>query len=394
MRCAIVLVDGRAMAPFNLRWYEALKHSLIIAILWFAGPLWLFKSIGNLHSVAEIMQATNHLDVGWYQNIAVNGYTLDHTITDGQSTVFFPLFPALAAPLIHLLGIEPLLALNVIQKLFFVGMGPLVYLWAKEEGLPPRESLIVLLLHPALVFFLVPYTESLYIFCLFAVLLFWKKQSVLGLFVSSFALSLCRPTGLFLLPAIGLTFLFALNDARKHSVQSIGLNLSSLKHLLSDSSFRKTLEATIAVTTGSLLALGTVALIMHVSVDDWFAFYRYRSMWKEEPGFNQLLSFVQLDFGQRFPRVLFTWICLWGSYLLLKRKRTFEGLICLFSILLPAYQGKMGDIIRYSLGAAPAWLMVYDRLKANRSAQFALLAFSVAIGIVLMTNWLNRGWAG
>lgn len=22
MRCAIVLVDGRAMAPFNLRWYE------------------------------------------------------------------------------------------------------------------------------------------------------------------------------------------------------------------------------------------------------------------------------------------------------------------------------------------------------------------------------------
>ena len=85
---------------------------------------------------------------------------------------------------------------------------------------------------------------------------------------------------------------------------------------------------------------------MHVSVDDWFAFYRYRSLWKEEPGFRQLISFVQLDFGSRFPRVLFTWLTLWGSWLLIKKQRTFEGVLCLFSILLPAYQGKMGDIIR------------------------------------------------
>ena len=115
--------------------------------------LWLFKSIGELHSFEELLKATNHLDVGWYQFIATNGYSLNPEITDGQSTVFFPLFPALAAPLIHLAGVEPLMALNIVQKLFLLGLGPLIYKWAKGEGFHPKESLTVLLLHPALVFF-------------------------------------------------------------------------------------------------------------------------------------------------------------------------------------------------------------------------------------------------
>ena len=170
--------------------------------------------------------------------------------------------------------------------------------------------------------------------------------------------------------------------------------LQTYRALFVNTEFQKALRSCIAVGLGSLCALGCVALIMHVSVDDWFAFYRYRSLWKEEPGFRQLISFVQLDFGSRFPRVLFTWLTLWGSWLLIKKQRTFEGVLCLFSILLPAYQGKMGDIIRYSLGAAPAWIAAHDRLKNHRTAQFALLAFSVAIGVVLMTHWLNRGLAG
>ena len=373
---------------------KLLIQSLGIVVFFFMFALWLFKSIGELHSFEEILRATNHLDVGWYQFIATNGYSLNPEITDGQSTVFFPLFPALAAPLIHLAGVEPLMALNIVQKLFLLGLGPLIYKWAKGEGFHPKESLTVLLLHPALVFFMVPYTESLYVFCLFTLFLFWRQQNTAGLFFSALALSLCRPTGLFLLPTVALTLVISARQWLGPMRPSNLLMLQTYRALFVNTEFQKALRSCIAVGLGSLCALGCVALIMHVSVDDWFAFYRYRSLWKEEPGFRQLISFVQLDFGSRFPRVLFTWLTLWGSWLLIKKQRTFEGVLCLFSILLPAYQGKMGDIIRYSLGAAPAWIAAHDRLKNHRTAQFALLAFSVAIGVVLMTHWLNRGWAG
>jgi len=366
-----------------------------ITFLWFVVLLWTFKNIGNLHSFSSILQATNHLDVGWYQRIAVEGYKLHPHISDGQSTVFFPLFPMIASPLIHVLGLDPLLALNILQKLSLILMVVLVYRWALLEKFSPKESLLALLLHPALVFFLVPYTESLYLCCLFGLLLSWRIKNVGFILFSALLLGLCRPTGLFVIPAAGFTLLHRAYVSLHNSEQRGKMfSYPAAKALLADFEFRATLRFVLSASLGAVLAVGLVALVMHLSVGDWFAFYRYRYLWNETPGFQNFVSFLNLDLGSRFPRIIVTWLALWGSYLLLQAGRVFEGFLCIVSLLLPAYQGKMGDIIRYSLGAAPAWIMLYERSKHSRIIHMSLIAFSTSTAIALVASWLKREWVG
>ena|GEM_PF-706096 len=402
---------------------QTLWHPVFVVLGWLAATLWLFKSMGELRSLADILKASNHLDVGWYQKIALHGYTLEPEITDGQSTVFFPLFPLLAAPFVHLLALDPLLSLHIVQKLALVLMAFLAYRWSAAAGLAAKESLVSLLVHPAWVFLLIPYSESVYLCCLFGLLLAWQQKSALAFFVSAFLLGLCRPTGLFLIPAAGLTLGFcvvqeykkyrmeAVAAAQAHQDQSPNLrqnqnqtqNLNQNQNpslnavvakMFADSSLKTNFLLLGSGVAGAFAALGTVALIMHLSVGDWYAFYRYRSLWKEEPSVRYFLSALNLDFGSQTPRILATWAALWGSALLLRSGRIFEGMLCTVSILLPVYQGKMGDIIRYTLGAAPAWMMLSEQLKEKRSLQLAFVAACAAYGVVLCYRWLARDWVG
>lgn len=402
---------------------QTLWHPVFIVLGWLAATLWLFKSMGELHSLADILKASNHLDVGWYQKIALHGYTLEPHILDGQSTVFFPLFPLLAAPFVHLLAFDPLLSLHIVQKLALVLMAFLAYRWSAAAGLPAKESLVSLLVHPAWVFLLIPYSESVYLCCLFGLLLAWQQKCALAFFVSAFLLGLCRPTGLFLLPAAGLTLgvyvvqaykqyrIEAVSAGEIHEDQSRNLrqnqnqtqNLNQNRNpslsavvakMFADSALKTNFLLLGSGVAGAFAALGTVALIMHLSVGDWYAFYRYRSLWKEEPSVHYFLSALNLDFGSQTPRILTTWAALWGSALLLRSGRIFEGMLCTVSILLPVYQGKMGDIIRYTLGAAPAWMMLSEQLRQKRSLQLAFVGACAAYGVVLCYRWLARDWVG
>lgn len=373
---------------------KALWPPALIVLSWTAVVLWNFKYIGGLHSFSAILQSTRHLDVIWYEKIASHGYTLDPLISDGQSTVFFPLFPLIAAPFIHFLGLQPLLALNIVQKICLVGMTYLIYQWSQLQQFSAKESLLAVLLHPALVFLMVPYTESLYLCCLFALLLSWHKKNTPLFFFGALLLGLCRPTGLFLLPAAGITLLHCGYISLKKNNRPFTLRPQTLSALIADPDFKNCFIRLTVGIAGALLALVLVAVVMQISVGDWFAFYRYRSLWNEKPGLNNLIDFLNIDYGSRLPRFVVTWLVVWGSYLLARSGRFFEGMLCLFSILLPAYQGKMGDIIRYSLGAAPAWIMVYDRCKNSRLAQMVLVAFSISTAMLLLHAWLQRGWAG
>jgi hypothetical protein len=367
---------------------------LIILLCWCATILWLFKSAGGLHSAAELLNASEWLDVGWYKSISLRGYFIDPSVTDGQSTVFFPLFPLLAAPFIHFFSFEPLLALHLVQKLALVGMAYLSFRWAGQVGFAPKESLLAILLHPAFIFLFVPYTESLYLLCLFALLIAWNKRNSFVFFAAAYALGLCRPTGLFLIPAAGITLLVLASQALHSSAKLNSFSVSGLRSVCNDVEFKGLLKLLFVGVLGALAALLTIALVMHVSVGDWYAFYRYRSLWKEEPGLKNILSFLNLDFGQNTPRILVGWASLWGCWLLFKSKRVFEGALCLVAILLPAYQGKMGDIIRYTMGAAPAWMILIHRYKNSPVFLTSFTALSAALGFQYMAKWLERVWPG
>jgi hypothetical protein len=358
---------------------HSLWHPILVLIGWFAATFWLFKRAAGAHSFAEILAASAHLDVGWYRSIAAQGYFIDPQITDGQSTVFFPLFPGLAALLIHFFSLNSLLALHIVQKLALVPMVLLTYRWSSTAGFSPKESVLALLMHPAWIFLLVPYSETVYLCCLFALLISWQQRNKWLFFVCAFLLGLCRPTGLFLIPAacltVGYCFLQAFFSTQKPDWQA------PIKLLCYG-------------VLGSLAAFGVLALIMHVSVGDWFAFYRYRTLWNEEPSLRNVLAAMNLDYGSQAPRVLAVWVALFGSALLIRSGRVFEGMLCAVAILLPVYQGKMPDIIRFSLGAAPAWLMIAEKLKERRTLHLFFIAASCSYGVVLCYQWIARTWVG
>ncbi|MEY4066165.1 MAG: Mannosyltransferase [Pseudomonadota bacterium] len=367
---------------------------LIILLCWGATLLWFFKILGGLHSYADFLAATEWLDVGWYKAIAYRGYYIDPSMADGQSTVFFPLFPLLAAPFVHFFSLDSLLALHLVQKLALVGMGYCAFNWAKQVGFSPQESLLALLLHPALVFLFIPYTESLYLFCFFGLLLAWNKKNSLAFFGLSYLLGLCRPTGLFLIPAAAITLPVLALQVLRSSSQPVSPSISILRTLWYEPEFKKSTQMLVLGVAGAVAALLSIAIIMHLSVGDWYAFYRYRILWKEEPGFRNILSFLNLDFGQNTSRILVSWAAFWGCWLLFKSKRIFEGALCLLAILLPAYQGKMGDIIRYSMGAAPAWMILVERYKNSRLWLITFIAFSSALGFHFLVRWVARVWPG
>lgn len=367
---------------------------LILVLCWSAGVFWFFKSIGGVRSLSDFVAVSTKLDVVWYKSIAERGYFLDPSIPDGQSTVFFPLLSLLAAPFIHLLSVDSVVALHIVQKAALVAMAYCVFQWAKDVGFSPKESLLNLLLHPALVFLMVPYTESLYLLCLFGLLLAWNRKNIWGFMASAYLLGLCRPTGLFLIPASGITLAVLAFQALRQKSARILFSFNTVQTLFDDAEFKSTFRMLVLGVVASGAALLTIALVMHLSVGDWFAFYRYRGLWKEEPSVANLLKFLNLDFGMHTARILVSWAALWGCVLLLKSKRTFEGVFCLVSILLPAYQGKMGDIIRYTMGAAPAWIILSERYKASRAWTMTFIAFSSSIGVYMISKWLNNLWAG
>jgi len=357
---------------------HSLWHPILLLLGWLAATGWLFKTVAGAHSFAEILTASAHLDVGWYRSIAVQGYTIDPQITDGQSTVFFPLFPALAALLIHFLSLDSLIALHSVHKLALIPMVLLMYRWSSAAGFSPKESVLALLMHPAWIFLVVPYSETVYLCCLFALLISWQQRNRFLFFVSAFLLGLCRPTGLFLIPAAFATVGYYLLQAK----------------LTKDTTWQAPIKLLCYGVVGSLAAFGVLAVVMHVSVGDWFAFYRYRTLWKEDPGLGNVLAALNLDYGSQTPRILVTWVAVVGSAMLMRSGRVFEGMLCAAAILLPVHQGKMGDIIRFSLGAAPAWLMVAEKLKERRTLHLIFIGTSSAYGVMLCYQWISRGWVG
>lgn len=149
-------------------------------------------------------------DSYWYEMIASQGYPHQAPLPHQQSSFpFFPLYPALVS-LIQLLKIPfPLAA-------FLLGC-VLTWLWVhvvfryfracgKDDSFSFR-IVVLMQVFPWHYFFHVYYTELLFSLLLILVLLYIQIKKPLPLFLASFFLVLCRPTGIvFAASAIPLFF--------------------------------------------------------------------------------------------------------------------------------------------------------------------------------------------
>ena len=189
----IVLGDSEVRVSTSIG--VALFPSLAPVVVpgWRAGP----TDLGWQHAFA----AWERFDALWFLRIADGGYRLE----DG-SAAFFPLYPLTIRGVSFVLGGAPLAAATLVSNAAFLAALFVTYLLTTAElsERTARTTVVLLCVFPASHFFLMPYSESL--FLLLAGAAFWGARrgrwALAG--VSAMLAALTRSIGVILLPALAV----------------------------------------------------------------------------------------------------------------------------------------------------------------------------------------------
>ena len=378
--------------PLNL----ILLSSGIMHIILY-GYIWFMKQMGySFRTLKDIAQVNNFLDVEWYVGIADKGYWMDWSRRE-QSVVFFPLYSILLKGFTFLTGHSKVTSLDafLFQRLVFFIFSLVFPYWVLKtldkykigsaSNINPQFFLgfiLFFILQPTLVFFLFSYTEALFLILYLILILKMDEpqksyQNLMILFLLSFLLALTRPTGLFLAPA-ALLYGFLIRHQDNFQTQC--------KNLL-------------AIILGPVLAISFFAFILYVYVDEPFSMFTLRSVgWEESTSISNFINFF-LPYPYPYKsynliRHIITFLTLWGTYLVWKKKDYFAFCCSLFFIILPMVQGKMNDIVRYSIVCVPAWFMIYTVIRKKPILlMMVTMLFSMG-GFLNFLHWFQQRWVG
>jgi hypothetical protein len=158
-----------------------------------------------IYGPSQVSLATGcHWDCAWYQSIIRNGYVSEIPPTaqdiNRSNVAFFPLFPLIGGWFSRIFSIPSEAALPLVSIVFAFGI------FGMLPFLTDRKRVALIFAYPAVFYFFVGYSESVYCFFLFAglLLLFRRRYvpvalGILGMLVVGFALGLTRLTG-FVIP--------------------------------------------------------------------------------------------------------------------------------------------------------------------------------------------------
>ncbi|MGZ8605490.1 MAG: mannosyltransferase family protein [Actinomycetota bacterium] len=158
-----------------------------------------------------LFTAWERFDALWFLRIADTGYR-----TDDGSAAFFPLYPLVVRAISFLLGGRPFGASVIVSNAAFVAALAVTYLLtAMELGeRRARTTIVLLAFFPTSFFFLMPYSEAL--FLLLAVTALWSARrgrwALAG--VAGALAGLTRSIGIVLAPAIAVEALHRREEGR------------------------------------------------------------------------------------------------------------------------------------------------------------------------------------
>ncbi|HYZ14019.1 MAG TPA: mannosyltransferase family protein [Actinomycetota bacterium] len=159
----------------------------------------------------NLFTAWERFDALWFLRIADEGYRLG----DG-SAAFFPLFPLVVRAVSFVAGGHPFGAALVVSNLAFLAALVVTYLLTDLEydERRARATVVLLAFFPTSFFFLMPYSESL--FLLLAVAAFWfaRRGSWVGAGIAGALAALTRSVGIALAPAIAIEALHQRAEGR------------------------------------------------------------------------------------------------------------------------------------------------------------------------------------
>jgi len=197
----------------------SLKHYILYISLYgcvLLGVMYAFVSFFSPASLSIVQW-----DASWYIDIAHSGYFF---LADKHSSVaFFPLLPWLIRLLPHNIVYltSALVALNVIS-----------FRCLSLTGEKNSKDLLLFLSSPLILYFFVPYTESLFLFGAVLILLALEKRHISLLIAGTFIAILSRYAAIILVPALLLTGLYEIWNAKEKTKSSLLLYGSGILSLI------------------------------------------------------------------------------------------------------------------------------------------------------------------
>jgi hypothetical protein len=217
-------------------------------------------------------------DAGWYGDIALDGYTWDHTFQRQRNIAFFPAMPMLMRPLGTAFGMRDPTAPRERQMLRALWAGVVIslasFLWALTYFVRLGRDLIgaeraasaalLLAAYPFALFFSAPYTESLFLLASLGALHHFRRGEWLASSCWGLLLGLTRPNGCFV--SVPLAIL-----AAEHLYRS--------RTTLGSSAMVK--AATARLVTAAMPGIGMLAFTAYLYslTGVWFAWARSHEAW-------------------------------------------------------------------------------------------------------------------
>jgi hypothetical protein len=173
-------------------------------------------------------------DAGWYVDVALDGYTWDHTFQRQRNIAFFPAMPMLMRPLAVAFGLHDRPESRHRRMLRALWAGVVIalaaFLWAlvyvvrlgRELVGADRAADAALLLasYPFALFFSAPYTESLFLLAAVGACFHFRRQEWVAASCWGLVAGLTRPNGCLLSVPLGI---LALQQIRAASLDSPGV---------------------------------------------------------------------------------------------------------------------------------------------------------------------------
>lgn len=326
---------------------------IFVAFGVFLGRKFLFfaPAFRNSNLEAAWWESLLRWDASHYINIAVNGYNY---LPDGKThnIGFFPLYPLLIKVIANFLGVSPAMVGLVLSNVFFLMALLLLYRYTEKYHPDADTHLAILLMafHPFGVFYSSVYNESLFLFlCVFAFSMFRAGKMI----TSSSALSLLgltRLSGLFVLPGMGLSYLFTrvLHFGKKRPDVDAG-------------------ELLTLILWGLFSASGFLLFVSYQRIffGHWDAFIRAQAAFARHPigSFSFLLTEMDLDPYHIMIIVSAAAVLVLSlAFLFLKNYRLYS-LWGLLLVLVPLSTGTFSGMTRYSMVFFPMVIFGSSLLK-------------------------------
>jgi len=396
-------VTARPYVGDAVRAFVATRPAVLLVAFFSVLTIGLSAKPGFILSREPLYNLPARFDAGWYGDIALDGYTWDHTFQRQRNIAFFPALPMLVRPLGTVLGmndgtvprerrmLRALWAGTVISLVAF--LWALYYVARLANDLLGAEyaasATLLLSAYPFALFYNVPYTEALFLLGAAGASWHFLRREWLASSCFGLLVGLTRPNGCFVSIPLGILavqHVFASWRSRSHPASRIPDPASAVTRLA------------VAAMPGIGMLLFTLYLFNLTGV--WFAWARSHEAWgrtyqglgpfvtafgwlRDEP-FLQVVGNIPFNtlntLGVIFALAL--------TYPVFRRLGLAWGVFVLVNIVPPLFAGGVLSMGRVSATLFPLFLAL-AAIVPRRNVPAWVAAFAVGQGLctTLFFTW-------